>query len=446
MTARLIDRMRADRKDSSASLSLRPPGLERIVQTLHEELVESLDLELMRKTPREELERRLRKSLAEAMQDRDVPLSVSERATAIDDVLDEVLGLGPLERLLRVPDVTDILINGCHTVYIEQNGRLRKVDVRFRDDAHLMQIIDRIVSAVGRRVDESHPLVDARMADGSRFNAAIPPLALDGPLVSIRRFGANPIEAEQLIELGSVPAEVLEMLDSCVKAKLNIIISGGTGSGKTTLLNVLSRFVPEDERIVTIEDAAELRLQREHVARLETRPANLEGEGEVVARDLVRNALRMRPDRIIVGEIRGVEAIDMLQAMNTGHEGSLSTIHANSGRDAIARIETMVGLGFTNVSSATIRQLIARALDLVIQVDRLLDGTRRIVAVSEISGMEGDVITMQDIFVFEQSTIDSDGRVRGRFHATGTRPQFTSRLEAFGQQLPARLLRLNVDV
>ena len=446
MTLRLIDRLPPDRKDGPAPLKRRSAGLERVVQDLHEELVESLDLELVRRTPREELEQRLRKSLAEALQERAVALSEAERATAIDDVLDEVLGLGPLERLMRQPGVTDILVNGCDTVYIEQKGRLRKVDVRFRDDAHLMRIIDRIVSAVGRRVDEAHPLVDARMADGSRFNAIIPPLALDGPLVSIRRFGANPIEAQELVELGSVPAEVLELLEACVKAKLNIVISGGTGSGKTTLLNVLSRYVPEEERIVTIEDAAELRLQREHVARLETRPPNLEGEGEVVARDLVRNALRMRPDRIIVGEIRGVEAIDMLQAMNTGHEGSLSTIHANSARDAIARIETMVGLGFPNVSGATIRQLIARALDLVIQLERLPDGTRRIVTVSEVPGMENDVITMQDLFVFDQTTVDSEGRVRGTFRATGTRPQFARRLAAFGQQLPARLLRLHVDV
>ncbi len=446
MNARLIDRMRPERKASPSALNRRPPGLERVVQDLHEELVESLDLELVRRTPRDQLEQRLRKSLSEALEDRAVPLSGPERATAIDDVLDEVLGLGPLERLMRLPGVTDILINGSDTVYIEQKGKLRQVDVRFRDDDHLLRIIDRIVSAVGRRVDESHPLVDARMADGSRFNAVIPPLALDGPLVSIRRFGANPIEAEQLIELGSVPAEVLEVLESCVKAKLNILISGGTGSGKTTLLNVLSKYVPEEERIVTIEDAAELRLQRSHVARLETRPPNLEGQGEVVARDLVRNALRMRPDRIIVGEIRGVEAIDMLQAMNTGHEGSLSTIHANSARDAIARIETMVGLGFTNVSGGTIRQLIGRALDLVIQVERLLDGTRRIVSVTEVSGMEGEVITMQDIFVFEQSTVDEEGQVHGVFHATGTRPQFAGRLEAYGQQLPAHLLRMRIDV
>ncbi len=446
MTSRLIDRLRAEHKPSPTSVGRRPPGLQSVVQSLHEELVESLDLELVRRTPRDELEQRLRKSLAEALEDRAVALSAQDRETAIDDVLDEVLGLGPLERLMRMPGVTDILINGCDTVYVEQSGRLHRVDARFRDDAHLMQIIDRIVSAVGRRVDESTPLVDARMKDGSRFNAVIPPLALDGPLVSIRRFGARPIEAEELVRLGSVPIEVLELLESCVVAKLNIIISGGTGSGKTTLLNVLSRFVPAGERIVTIEDAAELQLQREHVARLETRPPNLEGQGEVVARDLVRNALRMRPDRIIVGEIRGGEAIDMLQAMNTGHEGSLSTIHANSTRDAISRVETMVGLGFPNVSGATIRQMISRALDLVIQVERLMDGTRRVVAVSEISGMENDVITMQDIFVFDQSTVDSEGKVRGTFRATGTRPQFGGRLEAFGRKLPARLLGLRMDV
>ncbi len=446
MTARLIDRLRNEHRDQTTSLSRRPPRLESVVQTLHEELVESLDLELVMRTPREELEQRLRKSLTETLQERELALSAPDRATAIEDVLDEVLGLGPLERLMRLKGVSDILINGSDTVYVEQEGRLRKVDVRFRDDDHLMRIIDRVVSAVGRRVDESHPLVDARMADGSRFNAIIPPLALDGPLVSIRRFGANPIGAADLVRLGTLPGEVLELLEACVEAKLNIVISGGTGSGKTTLLNVLSKYIPEEERIVTIEDAAELRLQQEHVARLETRPPNLEGEGEVTARDLVRNALRMRPDRILVGEIRGTEAIDMLQAMNTGHEGSLGTIHANSARDAVSRMETMVGLGFTNVSGATIRQMIARALDLVIQLERLSDGTRRIVTVTEIAGMEGSVITMQDLFVFERTTVDSEGRVRGRFRATGLRPQFASRLEAYGLELPARLLRLRMDV
>ncbi len=448
MTTRLIDRLRsAPRHVPTAPTSpRRSPALENIVYGLHQELVDTLDLEMVRNTPRDELERRLRRSLAKKLKERSTVLSETDRATAVQDVIDEVLGLGPIERLMRQPGVTDILINGSDNVYIEHKGQLEKVDVRFRDDAHIMRIVDRIVSAVGRRVDESHPLVDARMADGSRFNAIIPPLALDGPLISIRRFGANPIEAEDLIEKNSVPAEILEVLKSCVAAKLNIVISGGTGSGKTTLLNVLSSYIPHGERLITIEDAAELRLQQDHVARLETRPPNLEGEGEITARDLVRNALRMRPDRIIVGEIRGIEAIDMLQAMNTGHEGSLGTIHANSTRDAIARIETMVGLGFTNVSGATIRQSIARALNLVIQLERLSDGTRRIVAVTEVSGMEGDVITMQDIFVFEQKTVDSDGRVRGTFRATGIRPQFASKLEAYGLELPAQLLRLNLDV
>ncbi|MCO4772535.1 MAG: CpaF family protein [Deltaproteobacteria bacterium] len=446
MSTRLIDRLRDAPRTPTSSAGGRSPALEKIVYDLHEELVDTLDLQLVRRTPRDELERRLRRSLGKKLEERSTVLSDSDRATAVQDVIDEVLGLGPIERLMREPGVTDILINGAENIFIERGGRLVKVDVRFRDERHLLRIIDRIVSAVGRRVDESHPLVDARMADGSRFNAIIPPLALDGPLVSIRRFGANPIEAEDLVRLGSVPAEVLELLKSCVAAKLNIVVSGGTGSGKTTLLNVLSSYVPAGERLITIEDAAELRLQQDHVARLETRPPNLEGEGEVTARDLVRNALRMRPDRIIVGEIRGAEAIDMLQAMNTGHEGSLGTIHANGTRDAISRMETMVGLGFANLSEVTTRQSIARALDLVIQLDRLSDGTRRIVAVSEVSGMEGDIITMQDIFVFEQRTVDGDGRVRGTFRATGVRPMFAKKLEAYGLPIPARLLRLSEDV
>ena len=446
MTTRLIDRLRSAPRHATSPMGGRSPALQSIVYDLHEELVETLDLQLVRKTPRDELERRLRRSLGKKLQERSQMLSEADRATAVQDVIDEVLGLGPIERLMREPGVTDILINGADNVYIERRGRLEKVDVRFRDDRHLLRIIDRIVSAVGRRVDESNPLVDARMFDGSRFNAIIPPLALDGPLVSIRRFGANPIEAEDLIKMGSVPTEILEVLEKCVAAKMNIVVSGGTGSGKTTLLNVLSSYIPHGERLITIEDAAELRLQQDHVARLETRPPNLEGEGEVTARDLVRNALRMRPDRIIVGEIRGVEAIDMLQAMNTGHEGSLGTIHANSTRDAIARMETMVGLGFTNISGATIRQSIARALDLVVQLDRLSDGTRRVVAVTEVSGMEGSVVTMQDIFVFDQKTVDPDGRVRGTFRATGVRPMFANKLEAYGLGLPANLLRLNMDV
>jgi pilus assembly protein CpaF len=446
MTTRLLDRLRTAPRPLPTESPTRSAALTRIVYDLHEELVETLDLELVGRTPRDELERRLRTSLNRRLEERSALLSESDRALVVQDVIDEVLGLGPIERLMREDGVTDILINGHDQVYVERGGQLSLTDVRFRDDAHVMRIIDRIVSAVGRRVDESNPLVDARMADGSRFNAIIPPLALDGPLVSIRRFGKNPIEAQDLVRLGSVPEEILAMLQACVAAKLNILISGGTGSGKTTLLNVLSSFVPDGERLITIEDAAELLLQQPHVARLETRPPNLEGEGEVTARDLVRNALRMRPDRIIVGEIRGIEAIDMMQAMNTGHEGSLGTIHANSARDAIGRLETMVGLGFTNVDSATIRQNIARALDLVIQLDRLSDGTRRITSVTEISGMEGDVITMQDIFTFEQRTVDEDGRVRGTFRATGIRPQFASKLKAYGLALPAELLRLHMDV
>jgi pilus assembly protein CpaF len=317
--------------------------------------------------------------------------------------------------------------------------------VRFADTRQLLQVIDRIVGAVGRRIDESSPMVDARLADGSRFNAIIPPLALDGPQVSIRRFGTRPLEADDLVRLGAVPRPVIEVLRACVRSKLNVLVSGGTGSGKTTLLNVLSGFIPDGERVITIEDSAELKLQQRHVVRLETRPPNIEGRGEVTQRDLVRNSLRMRPDRIILGEIRGGEAIDMLQAMNTGHEGSLATVHANTPRDALSRLETMVGMGMPNLTDRHIREMIARAVHLVVQLDRLTDGTRRVVAVSEVTGVEGNVVSMQDVFVFEQRTVDADGRVRGAFRATGTRPKFATRLQRFGIELPQELFRFSVE-
>jgi pilus assembly protein CpaF len=446
MSSRLIDRVRGAQQRYRSPTSSESPEFEQIKRQLHSELIEALDFEQVSKTPREELAQRLRKTLTDQVESRSLPLNRLERERLVDEILDDILGLGPLEPLLRDPEISDILINGPKTVYIEKKGRLQKTNVRFQDDNHLMQIIDRIVGAVGRRIDETNPMVDARLTDGSRFNAIIPPLALDGPTVSIRRFGTVPITADDLIAFGSVPRPILEVVKGCVKSKLNMVISGGTGSGKTTLLNVMSSFIPPGERIITIEDAAELQLQQPHVVRLETRPPNLEGRGEVVARDLVKNALRMRPDRIILGEIRGAEAIDMLQAMNTGHEGSMCTVHANTTRDALARFETMIGMGMPNLADKNIREMIARALDIIIQVDRLSDGSRRLLAVTEILGMEGDVVTTQDLFVFRQSGVDDDGKVRGRFMSTGVRPKFTGRLASNGIRLSSDLFRFQLDV
>lgn len=446
MSSRLIDRVRGAQQRYRSPTAGESPEFEQVKRQLHTELIEALDFEQVSKTPRDELSIRLRKTLSDQIESRSLPLNRVERERLVDEILDDILGLGPLEPLLRDPEVSDILINGPKTVYIEKKGRLQKTNVRFQDDAHLMQIIDRIVGAVGRRVDETTPMVDARLADGSRFNAIIPPLALDGPTVSIRRFGTVPITSDDLIAFGSVPRPILEVVKGCVKSKLNIVISGGTGSGKTTLLNVMSSFIPPGERVITIEDAAELQLQQPHIVRLETRPANLEGRGEITARDLVKNALRMRPDRIILGEIRGVEAIDMLNAMNTGHEGSLATVHANTTRDAVARFETMIGMGMPNLADKNIREMIARALDLIIQVDRLSDGTRRLLAVTEIQGMEGDVVTTQDIFQFKQSGVDDDGKVRGRFMSTGVRPKFAGRLASNGIRLSNDLFRFQLDV
>ncbi|NOY25626.1 MAG: CpaF family protein [Oligoflexia bacterium] len=446
MSSRLIDRVRGAQQRYRSPTSSESPEFEQIKRQLHNELIEALDFEQVSKTPREELAQRLRKTLTEQVESRSLPLNRLERERLVDEILDDILGLGPLEPLLRDPEISDILINGSKTVYIEKKGRLQKTNVRFQDDNHLMQIIDRIVSAVGRRIDETTPMCDARLADGSRFNAIIPPLALDGPTVSIRRFGTVPITADDLIAFGSVPRPILEVIKGCVQSKLNVVISGGTGSGKTTLLNVMSSFIPTNERIITIEDAAELQLQQPHVVRLETRPMNLEGKGQVDARDLVKNCLRMRPDRVILGEIRGGEAIDMLQAMNTGHEGSMATVHANTTRDALSRFETMIGMGMSNLADKNIREMIARALDIIIQVDRLADGTRRLLAVTEILGMEGDIVTTQDLFVFRQSGVDDDGRVRGRFMSTGVRPKFTGRLAANGIRLSSDLFRFQMDV
>ncbi len=448
MSSRLIDRVRGAqaRYRSADGGATDSEEFERIKKQLHAELIEALDFDQVVKTPRDELAARLRNTLTEQVETRALPLNRLERERLVEEILDDILGLGPLETLLRDPDISDILINGPNDVYVEKKGQLQRYPLRFNDERHLMQIIDRIVSAVGRRIDETTPMVDARLSDGSRFNAIIPPVALDGPCVSIRRFGTVPIMAEDLVVLGSCPQPVLDVLEAAVRSRLNIIISGGTGSGKTTLLNVLSSFIPDGERIVTIEDSAELQLQQSHVVRLETRPPNLEGRGEITQRDLVKNSLRMRPDRIILGEIRSEEAVDMLQAMNTGHEGSMATVHANTTRDALARIETMVGLGMANVSDKHIRENIARALDVIVQLARLSDGSRRILQVSEVTGIQGSVITTQDIFVFEQTSIDSHGKVRGVFRATGTRPRFADRFRAHGVDLPADVFRFRLEV
>ncbi len=447
-SSRLIDRVRGAQQRFKSSTPGTPNSeeFERIKRQLHQELIESLDFEQVGQTPREELAARLRATLTEQVELRNLPLNRLERERLVEEILDDILGLGPLEPLLRDPEITEILVNGHDKVYIEKKGMLQRFPMKFTDNRHLMQIIDRIVSAVGRRIDETTPMVDARLQDGSRFNAIIPPLALDGPCVSIRRFGTVPIMAEDLVALGSCPRPVLEVLRGAIRSHLNIIVSGGTGSGKTTLLNVLSGFIPGNERIITIEDSAELQLQQDHVVRLETRPPNLEGRGEITQRDLLKNCLRMRPDRIILGEIRGAEAIDMLQAMNTGHDGSLGTLHANATRDALSRLETMISMGMANLGDKTLRSMIARALDLIIQLDRLPDGSRRITAVTEVIGMEGSVVTTQDIFVFDQTTIDDEGRVRGVFRATGTRPKFAEKLLRNGIDLPPDLFRFRMEV
>jgi pilus assembly protein CpaF len=365
-----------------------------------------------------------------------VPLSIIERDRLVSEVQHELFGLGPLEPLLADPTISDILVNNHNSIYIERRGKLQKTSITFKDNEHLMRVIERIVSTVGRRIDEAQPMVDARLPDGSRVNAIIPPLALDGPVLSIRRFGTDPLKMHNLIENGALTKEIAILFEMCVKARLNIIISGGTGAGKTTLLNALSAFIPSDERIVTIEDSAELQLQQPHIVRLETRPPNIEAKGEVSQRDLVRNALRMRPDRIVIGEVRGGEAIDMLQAMNTGHDGSLTTIHANTTRDALARLETMIQMTGMRLSDRAMRQQISSAVDMVIQVARLTDGTRRIVSISEITGMEGDTTAMQEIFQFERTGVDPNGKVIGRFRTTGIRPRFADRLKQYGMQLP----------
>jgi pilus assembly protein CpaF len=405
---------------------------------IHDRLLDLMDLSLIETLDTDVLKSQIRVLVQRIIGEEGsgVPLNMVERENLIEEIQNEVLGLGPLEPFLQDPTVSDILVNTYKQIYVERFGKLEGTDARFKDDLHLMRIIDKIVSTVGRRVDESSPMVDARLADGSRVNAIINPLAIDGPMLSIRRFASDPLELEDLIRFRTLTPEIGEILKGLVKSKLNVLISGGTGSGKTTLLNVLSRFVPGDERIVTIEDAAELQLKQEHVVRLETRPPNIEGRGEVTQRDLVKNSLRMRPDRIIVGEVRGQEAFDMLQAMNTGHEGSLTTIHANSPRDALMRLETMVAMANFDIPNDFLRRYISSAINVIIHVTRLTDGNRRLVSLQEITGMEGNVITLQEIFAFQQTTIDEQGKVRGRFKSCGVRPRFTEKFMATGIRVP----------
>jgi pilus assembly protein CpaF len=407
--------------------------------TIHRKLIQKLNLERLTESNREDVRREVSQLLESLVLGESAPMNLQERERVVQEVLDEVFGLGPLEPLLADATVNDILVNTYKRVYVERKGLLELTPIQFRDDVHLMGIIDRIVSAVGRRVDESSPMVDARLSDGSRVNAIIPPLSVDGPVLSIRRFGKNRLTADDLLNNNSLTPVILELLRGCVKARLNVLVSGGTGAGKTTFLNVLSSHISNRERIVTIEDAAELQLNQEHVVRLETRPPNIEGKGAIYQRQLVINALRMRPDRIIVGEVRGEEALDMLQAMNTGHDGSLTTIHANTPRDALSRLETMVAMASLNIPENAIRRQISAALDVVVQVNRMSDGTRKIVNVSEITGMEGSVVTMQDIFVYTKRGIKENGEVLGDFVATGVRPKFSERLLVSGVTLPTSM-------
>jgi len=411
----------------------------RLKSEIHLELLKKFDLSVMERISEEELRQRLAVFVDEAINEKNLLLSESQRKALIAAIQNEVMGLGPLEPLLADSSISDILVNGPFIVYVERRGKLELTNVRFTDDNHLLRIIEKIVSRIGRRVDESSPMVDARLPDGSRVNAIIAPLALDGPSLSIRRFSAVPLGVEQLVDFGTMTPDMAMMIGAMVRTKTNIIISGGTGSGKTTMLNLMSGFIPDDERIVTIEDAAELRLQQPHVVRLETRPPNIEGEGEINQRALIKNSLRMRPDRVIVGEVRGAEVLDMLQAMNTGHEGSMATIHANTARDALTRLENMVAISGLSMPVRPLRQQIVSALSAIIQVSRLSDGKRKIISILEITGMEGDMISTQEIFKFEQTGVAADGTVQGRFRATGIRPKFAERLAARGAPLPEYL-------
>lgn len=399
---------------------------------IHAELINRIDLSNLFKVDRQKAGEEIHRILEELLSQQKIPLNRSEKMQLIREVEDETFGLGPLEPLLADPTISDILVNNAKQIFVERFGRLESADIAFRDEGHLRQIIDRIVSRVGRRLDESQPMVDARLPDGSRVNAIIPPLALNGSSLSIRKFKMDPLKMKNLVSFGTVTEDMAKLLELIVRARLNVVVSGGTGSGKTTLLNILSGYIPNSERVITIEDAAELQLQQRHVVRLETRPTNLEGKGEVNARDLVRNALRMRPDRIVVGEVRGAEALDMLQAMNTGHEGSITTIHANSPRDALYRLETMILMGESNLVEWAINRQVASAIDVIVQVSRMSDGVRRLISFSEITGMEGPVVAMQDIVTFEQRGVSAEGKVVGEFCFTGVRPRFLDRLKAAG--------------
>jgi pilus assembly protein CpaF len=413
---------------------------------LHRKILDRLDLEKLGRTPGDAARDEVLLLIRNTVSSEAVPLSFAERERLSRDILDEIFGLGPLEGLLRDPSISDILVNRFDRVYVERAGKIEPTGLSFKDNGHLMQIIDRIVSRVGRRVDESSPMVDARLADGSRVNAIIPPLAIDGPCLSIRRFGRDPVTARNMMENKSLTEPMLEMLSAMVKGRLNLLISGGTGTGKTTLLNVLSGYIPNSERIVTIEDAAELQLKQEHVVRLETRPPNIEGKGAVRQRELVINSLRMRPDRIVVGEVRGEEAFDMLQAMNTGHEGSLTTVHANSQRDALARIENMFSMANLNIPERAVRSQIASAIHVVVQIARMTDGTRKVISISEITGVMEDTISLHDIFLFDRTGVDESGRVRGVFRATGVKPKFVDKLATAGHRLKPSIFESMMEV
>jgi pilus assembly protein CpaF len=417
---------------------------QQIKEKVHRRLLETLNLAQARHMPMEELHQECSRRVDMLLQEQRCPLSAPEKRQLLLEVMDEIFGLGPLEEFLRDPEISDILVNGMAGIYIERYGVLSLSTASFRDANHVLHVIQRIAARVGRRIDESSPMLDARLTDGSRVNAIIPPLSLDGPCLSIRRFGTVPIDINRLLELDSLAPEMATFLQGAVRCKTNILISGGTGTGKTTLLNVLSRWIPGDERVVTIEDAAELKLQREHVVRLETRPPNIEGKGEVTQRDLLRNTLRMRPDRIIIGEVRGTEALDMLQAMNTGHEGSMTTVHANNARDALRRIENMVSMAGLNFPVHVIRQQMASALSLVVHVDRIMGGRRKLVSIAELTGMEGDMICLQDVFAFHQTGVGADGHAKGYFEACGVRPQILPRLKAHGVDIPAETFQKRV--
>ena len=436
--------MKTANPNSRSSDQSKQEEFEAIKRRMHQRLVDKLDLSRVGDLKGDSFRREIRMVVEHLCDSENTFLNRSERDKIVEEVLDETLGLGPLELLLKDPSISDILINGPKNIFVERRGQLEKTEVEFRDNGHLMQIIDRIVSKVGRRVDETCPMVDARLEDGSRVNAIIPPLALDGACVSIRRFGSNPLKLEGLLNYKAFTPEMVMLLEGCIKARLNIIISGGTGSGKTTLLNTMSSFIQNDQRVVTIEDAAELQLQQEHVVRLETRPANIEGTGAITATDLVRNALRMRPERIIIGECRGGETLDMLQAMNTGHDGSMTTVHSNSPRDAIARLETLVMMAGYDLPVKAIRQQISGAVDVIIQANRLQGGPRRVLNITEVQGMEQDTVVLQDIYRFVQDGVGEDGKAHGYFEATGVRPSFMPRLESAGIRLPASAFRQRI--